>query len=194
MFVIVFVPIHLKRKENAMSDAAFLDEKMESEIMSRDLHIHIIEKLHYRFHVNFIEGQGYLDPNLTITSVAKQLDTNRTYLSEVVNEKYGMPFRELVNQLRIDYAKKLLLDEPKMTVVAVARSSGFLGSNQFVRKFRELEGNTPAVWRNSKLSPTANSAEVNPDETNPADVNPTDSNPAEIDTVDINPPDSDSLT
>ena len=150
ILAIVFLPLYLKRKKYGSLKNDRVRE-LENEIISRELHERIIEKIQLKFDKSFIEERGYLDPDITIVGVAKRLDTNRTYLSEIINTKYGMSFRDLVNKLRIEYAKKILLDDPKATIVSVSGRCGFLGSNQFVRKFRELEGSTPAVWRAGKL-------------------------------------------
>jgi len=167
--------------------------EMEAEIMSRNWHIHVVEKLHSMFDKTIIREKGYLDPNLSIMAVAKMFNTNRTYLSEAINKNYGMPFRILVNKLRIEHAKKMLLDNPDMTVVAVARQSGFLGANQFVRKFKELEGNTPGEWRRLKLFPELVPADENPVEENITDENITDENLTDENLTDENLVDENSV-
>ena len=64
--------------------------------------------------------------------------------------KYGVSFREYLNTLRIEHAKKLLMSEPNSSMVSISGRCGFYGANQFIRKFREMEGVTPTVWRASR--------------------------------------------
>lgn len=57
----------------------------------------------------WIENQGYTAPALTIQQLAVELGTNRAYLSDYVNSKYSLSFRNWIAQLRIDYSKRLLI-------------------------------------------------------------------------------------
>ena len=90
---------------------------------------------------------GYLNPALSIEEIARVLNTNRTYVSKLVNLYYGMPFRDYLNMKRMEYARQLMLDEPDAALDYIAAKSGFQSSTQFIRKFRETEGVTPTVWK-----------------------------------------------
>lgn len=105
------------------------------------------DKIIESFRQVMIEEQGFLNPSMTIDEISKTLNTNRTYVSKLVNIYYGVPFRDYLNNLRLDYAKRLLMDEPDAVIDYVAAKSGFQSSTQFIRKFRETEGVTPTVWR-----------------------------------------------
>lgn len=111
----------------------------------------IIKQLGELFQTRIIDSKAFLDPNLNMEKAAKLINTNRTYISKVVNIQYGLPYRDLMGKLRLEYSKKLLLEEPNETMVSIAKKCGFLASNQFIRKFREQEGVTPTVWRSSQL-------------------------------------------
>lgn len=54
------------------------------------------------------ECKPYLDPNLRITDLATELDTNRSYLSGFINKEYGMNFCRLINRLRLQELDRLL--------------------------------------------------------------------------------------
>ena len=105
------------------------------------------DKIMDSFKKYMVKEQGFLNPNLTIEEIARVLDTNRTYVSKLVNLYYGMPFRDYINSLRMNYAKELMLDEPDAGLDYIAVKSGFQSSTQFIRKFREVEGVTPTVWK-----------------------------------------------
>lgn len=99
-------------------------------------------------------NQGFLNPDMTIDMVSEQLATNRTYVSKLVNIYYGMPFRDYLSKMRMDFAKQLMQDEPDAPIEYIAAKSGFQSSTQFIRKFKELENTTPAAWRNAQLHKT----------------------------------------
>ena len=107
------------------------------------------DKLMESFKQLMIVDKGYLDPSLSVDEISRQLNTNRTYVSKLVNVYYGMPFRDYLNHLRIEYAKQLMTDEPDAVIDYISVKSGFQSSTQFIRKFRELEGLTPTVWKST---------------------------------------------
>ena len=108
------------------------------------------DKLMDSFQELMVKKQGFLDPAMTIDEISRQLNTNRTYVSKLVNIYQGMPFRDYLNKLRIDYSKQLMLDEPDAVIDYISAKSGFQSATQFIRKFRETEGVTPSVWRSSQ--------------------------------------------
>ena len=105
------------------------------------------DKIMDSFKQHMEKEQGFLNPTLTIEEISRTLNTNRTYVSKLVNLYYGMPFRDYLNKLRMDYSKQLMTDEPDASLDYIAAKSGFQSSTQFIRKFRETEGVTPTVWK-----------------------------------------------
>lgn len=97
----------------------------------------------------WIAADGYTRPGLTITDVANDLLTNRTYLSGYINITYDTTFREWITRLRIEYAKRLLLGSPELTVQDVSERSGFQSTSHFIRIFKERTACPPAKWRKS---------------------------------------------
>ena len=95
--------------------------------------------------------KGFLNPALTIEEIARVLNSNRTYVSKLVNLYYGMTFRDYLNKKRMDYAKQLMADEPDASLDYISAKSGFQSSTQFIRKFRETEGLTPTVWKQTLM-------------------------------------------
>lgn len=95
----------------------------------------------------WIAADGYTRPGLTITDVANDLLTNRTYLSGYINTTYDTTFREWITRLRIEYAKRLLLGSPELTVQDVSERSGFQSTSHFIRIFKERTACPPAKWR-----------------------------------------------
>ena len=106
-------------------------------------------KLAAGFEDLIVAKQGFLNPSLSIEEVSNSLNTNRTYVSKLVNIEYGMPFRDYINKLRLDFAKKLIADEPDASMDYIALKSGFQSATQFIRKFKQIEGVTPATWRST---------------------------------------------
>src|SRR5574344_213594 len=89
----------------------------------------------------------YLCSGITIESLAKELNTNRVYLSMIVNREGRHTFREWITSLRMEDAKRMLTDNKNMTIAEVAYKCGFSSDSYFVRVFSVSEGMTPAKWR-----------------------------------------------
>lgn len=99
-------------------------------------------------HINkWTEEEGYTHPGLTIEDLSTMLSTNRTYLANYIKSVYKTTFRDFIAQLRIRYAKRMLLEHPELTVNAISEMCGFLSPSNFTKVFKEKEGKSPARWR-----------------------------------------------
>lgn len=92
------------------------------------------------------EEEPFLKPDLTIEDVAEALSSNRTYISVMMKESFSNTFRGYINSLRIERAKKLLLERPDELLNDIAEMSGFSSDSQLVKKFNDVEGCSPRVW------------------------------------------------
>ena len=120
--------------EKPQEDASASPEGLHAELMQR-LDAMVREKKLYK-------KQG-----LKITDLAALAGTNRTYVSNAINQQLGLTFSEYINRLRVEEAKRLIREsDGKMVMVAVAEESGFIGEASFYRHFRQLEGMTPMEW------------------------------------------------
>ena len=98
----------------------------------------------------WIDTDGYIRPGLTIKELSDKLQTNRTYLSGYIKTKYEMSFRDWITGLRIEYAKRLLAQNPRLTVADISEKSGFLSPSHFIRMFKENAGCTPVKWKKTE--------------------------------------------
>lgn len=99
-----------------------------------------------KFNDFLIEQRYYLREDITLNHVVQALGVNRSYLSYLVNREYGMPFRDLVGKLRIDYAMQYMRQHPGCLQDVVAAESGFSCASTFNRKFNQVVGMTPRLW------------------------------------------------
>jgi len=95
----------------------------------------------------WLEEKCYRFPDKTIDITAKRLGTTSAKLLYYCKARCGIDFRSWRSRLRIEDAKKQLLEEPETSVATIARRVGYLDRSNFTRHFRELTGNTPARWR-----------------------------------------------
>ena len=140
--------------ENAMEDGITSEEenlcnttnqKQEQKQETPFYHAEIEKKIK-----GWIDTDGYIRPGLTIKELSEKLQTNRTYLSGYIKTKYEMSFRDRITGLRIEYAKRLLAQNPRLTVADISEKSGFLSPSHFIRMFKENAGCTPVKWKKTE--------------------------------------------
>lgn len=91
-------------------------------------------------------GKHFVEPDLTIASVAKGQDISPRYLQELL-EQSGASFTMRVNELRLKRAFALLTRFPDRPVSGIAREAGFSNVSHFNRLFRRRFGDSPSGVR-----------------------------------------------
>ncbi|MCC9072100.1 helix-turn-helix domain-containing protein [Flavobacterium sp. F-65] len=112
-----------------------LDLEKEEEIFEK---LKQLEKKHY-----------YLNSDFTQQSVAKKIKTNTSYLSYVVNKRFGKTFSEYSNELKINYVINELITNSiyrKYSTQALAESVGFKNAISFTKSFSKRTGVTPTQF------------------------------------------------
>ena len=94
--------------------------------------------------------QIYTDIELTIDSIAKSIQTNRTELSQVIKMISKKTYPVFINEQRIKHAVRLLSNSgTKYSVDGIACDSGFKSTSNFYKLFKENTGMTPAEFQKS---------------------------------------------
>lgn len=101
---------------------------------------------------SWIQKKNFVHHDLTVNDVAEELFTNRTYLFNYIKYHYNVSFREWINDLRLAYAKQLLLENSTYTIADVAQKTGYGSLSHFTKLFSEAENQTPARWRKLQLA------------------------------------------
>jgi len=95
---------------------------------------------------------GAFAKQLTIEQAAREIGTNRTYLSSYVNGVLQKTFFEWIRSLRIKEAKRLMIEKPGLTLDEISYHVGFTSPSTFSFFFREETGRTPSAWRKNHPS------------------------------------------
>jgi AraC-like DNA-binding protein len=98
-------------------------------------------------------AKPYLDSNLTLTKLARQLGQSTHTVSATINSGLGKTFYDVINEFRIAEAK-LRLAKAEASVLDIAYAVGFNSKSTFYSAFRRFEGCTPAEFRNRTLAET----------------------------------------
>jgi AraC-like DNA-binding protein len=84
---------------------------------------------------------------LTLTELAKLLQTNAPAISKVINQT-GSNFNDFINEYRVrEVQHKIEKHEHKaQTLLAIAFDSGFNSKATFNRAFKKIVGQTPKAY------------------------------------------------
>lgn len=94
-----------------------------------------------------IDKKVYLESNLILKTLAEKCNTNRSYLSQFINEKHGMNFNTYINMLRINETKLILSDKNNNTPLKeLYLRLGFNTYSVFNEAFKKHVGVTPYFY------------------------------------------------
>ena len=110
------------------------------------------EVLYLKLHQMMIRDKLYKDNALTKERLANVLDTNRAYLSQVINKHTGLSFNHYINRLRIEEVRRILSDpEDDTPLKAIASDTGFNNLTTFYNAFQSVIGMPPSAYRSKML-------------------------------------------
>ncbi len=95
----------------------------------------------------------FLNSQLTLHELAKQLSISPNYLSQVINEQLQMNFFDFINEYRVVEAKSILSQESlkKTSIISTAYDSGFNSKSAFYAAFKKHVGTTPTEYKKTTV-------------------------------------------
>jgi len=97
----------------------------------------------------FESKNKFLSKDVSLNEIAKNFETNSTYLSKVINLKKDKNFSQYINDLRIDFAIQELEANKRFrryTIKAIANDCGFKSSESFSKAFYKKFGIYPSYF------------------------------------------------
>jgi len=110
-------------------------------IKNEDIIIQKLKKLLYTDEI-------FKNSNISLSSLAEELETNTSYLSAIVNNHFNSNLRSLLNKHRIDKARKMLVSEEfkHYSMEGIASEVGFKSRSGFYQTFKIITGLTPSLY------------------------------------------------
>ncbi|WP_159881830.1 helix-turn-helix domain-containing protein [Paenibacillus puerhi] len=93
----------------------------------------------------YIEA-NYSNPDLSLNHLSEKFEINPKYASQLFKERFGMKFVDFLVQLRMEEAKRLLL-ETDSSIQEIAYKVGYTHGISFGRSFKKVIGATPGDYR-----------------------------------------------
>lgn len=126
-------PSKTKKKKKAL-----LDEQAAQQFSSRLLH-------------HLANEKPYLDPSLSLRSLADQIQMHPNQLSWLLNDSMQKSFNEFINAYRVEAFKEMARDpkNAKLTLIGMAYDCGFNSKTVFNTVFKKETGLTPKQFVNA---------------------------------------------
>ena len=90
----------------------------------------------------------YYNENITLKDVAKVVNLNPNYISQLFKKSAGTTFSHYLTSLRITNAKKMLT-ATDTSINDISMQTGFNDYFYFLKTFKKYTGNTPSEYRNA---------------------------------------------
>jgi two-component system, response regulator YesN len=126
-----------------------LEEKLQSFFSSLMVQLKGMPSNHYTFLVqnalSYVRS-NYNDCNLSLKTLASQMDVNAAYLGRQFGLETGEYFSDYLNRIRVAQAIKLL-DETTLKTAKIAEAVGFYNISYFFTIFKKITGSRPGDHR-----------------------------------------------
>lgn len=99
-----------------------------------------------------VQDQLYLSPELSREDLAQIVHLNNARFARMIKENTGTNFNGYVNELRINYAIKLLKRHPNYTIRAIGDEAGFNSTPILYSMFKKKTGMTPYEFKKAQES------------------------------------------
>jgi len=96
----------------------------------------------------------YLDSSFSIQKMAEDLQIQKFYITQVLNEHLNKNFYTFVNDFRIEEVKNIIKNNKnnKYTLLSLAFDAGFNSKTSFNTTFKKYTGKTPSQYRKEVLN------------------------------------------
>ena len=97
----------------------------------------------------WVANKRYCELDKSRDDIAKELNTTKESLHHYFVTKKGMDFNTWRTELRIEEAKRMLIENLDFSINIIGELAGFSDRSNFHRQFVKLVGCSPRQWRES---------------------------------------------
>ena len=98
------------------------------------------------------EQRQFLNPSISLREVAQQNGISPGYLSQIISKNSTRNFNELINDLRLKEAERMLLDHTfdNYSIDAIGLEAGFKSRSTFFSHFKKVYGISPNQFKKNR--------------------------------------------
>jgi AraC-like DNA-binding protein len=110
------------------------------------------DEIHQKIKKEMAENFYFTNNLASLTGLARLLNESPHHISQVINEKSGKSFFELLAFYRVEHAKKLIMEDTdsKLTVEEIAEMVGYNSKSSFNIAFKKYTTLTPSEFRRTR--------------------------------------------
>jgi len=101
-------------------------------------------------------GKLYLDPMFSQQNLCDNMKRSQRYISLALSEVGKTSFPNLVNNFRVNEARRLLADNPHLPLTELMEKTGFGSRQSFYRHFKQATGFSPSEFQQRARETTDN--------------------------------------
>lgn len=160
-FVVVFIVLWQKQKRDKRHLLLFIEESQKKDELTEllmkketdeDAAVDPDVKTLADLHSCLTADEIYRKSDNVIESVCQEMGMSQRKLNAVLQKTRGVTLSGYIRDLRLDYACRLLREQPRKKVEAVAMESGYNTLRPFLRAFKDKYNVTPTEFRNFSTS------------------------------------------
>ena len=149
--ILYFVIAYLGFKQKPLNPTFEVLTAKEEQNQTLDITPAAQKKILTKLKVEFEQKKVYLNSQLNIMDVVAAIGTNRTYISMIINKQYNQNFCSFVNRYRIEELKKAYIENPSLSIEALAEKGGFGSMNSMKRAIYNKTGLSLSEWKSQQL-------------------------------------------
>ena len=92
----------------------------------------------------------FLDPRFERQTVIDRFQLSKERVGNIFSQSEHAKLTNYIQQLRLEYAAQLLVEQPERSIVQIATDSGFSSHKYFTDRFRQYFSMTPTEFRKAK--------------------------------------------
>ena len=93
--------------------------------------------------------------NIQLDEISDLVNMNTSSFSRYFKQVTNKTFTEFLNEIRVGYACKLILEQDKMNIAQIGFESGYNNLSHFNKQFKTVTGMTPTDYYNAYRNPQA---------------------------------------
>ena len=105
----------------------------------------------YQYVTEVIERERlFLDPRFERQTVIDRFQLSKERVGNIFSQSEHAKLTNYIQQLRLEYAAQLLVEQPERSIVQIATDSGFSSHKYFTDRFRQYFSMTPTEFRKAR--------------------------------------------
>lgn len=144
----VFMLFALITSGSNIFTSAWVSDKYDTSGLSKANSLKVLRSINQLF----ADQKSYLNPKISLSSIAETLNIPPNHVSQAINLNQGQNFNEYINHFRIQDSISMLRSEEfdALTIEGIGRKVGFSSKSAFYAAFKKVTNSTPVAFKSDR--------------------------------------------